>query len=100
LQVSVYANGSFRRRQFYTKISEWGLGKNMKDNEMRAIVQSLSHRKFDGRDGAIKVRGHQVDPAKIRRWQKRQGRMKDAVQLFPNRPAAGKSSRLSDVFLA
>jgi tetratricopeptide (TPR) repeat protein len=86
---------ALRRRQFYRKISEWGFEKNIKDKEMRTLVQDLNQRRNDGEDLAVELRGQQIDPVKIHRWQKRYGRMKDVVRPFSNNPSMGKSSSLS-----
>jgi tetratricopeptide (TPR) repeat protein len=85
-----------RRRQFYRKISEWGFEKNIKDKEMRALVQDLSQRQNDGEDLTVELRGQQVDPMKIQRWQKRHGKVKDIVRPFSRNPSIGKCSGLSD----
>jgi hypothetical protein len=62
-----------RRRQFYRKIIEWGFEKNIKDKEMRDLVQDLSQMKSDGNDSAFVLRGQKVDPMKIQRWQRKHG---------------------------
>jgi hypothetical protein len=79
-----------RRRQFYRKISDWGFEKNIKTNEMRALVEDLNERGNNNADLAVELRGHQVDPAKIHRWQKRHGKGKDIARSFPGHPSTGK----------
>jgi hypothetical protein len=62
---------------------------------MRALLQNLEDRKCSNPDLVVELRGHQVDPARIQRWQKRHGREKDVVRPFASGSAAGKSSWLS-----
>jgi tetratricopeptide (TPR) repeat protein len=85
---------AFRRRQFYRKISEWGFEKNIKDKEMQAIVQNMSL--MEGEDGSFiaELRGHQIDPAKIQRWQRSHRGRRDVVRPFLSHPSNGKSSCL------
>jgi tetratricopeptide (TPR) repeat protein len=85
----------FRRRQFYRKISEWGFEKNIKDKEMRTLVQDLNQRRNDGEGPTVELKGKQVDPVKMYRWQKRHGGMKDVARPFLSNHFLGKSSRLS-----
>jgi hypothetical protein len=84
-----------RRRQFYRKINEWGYEKNIKDKEMRTLVQDLSQRINNEEHLALELRGREVDPLKIQRWQKRHRRMKNVVRNFSNSLSMGKSSKLS-----
>jgi len=87
---------ALRRRQFYRKISEWGYEKNIKDKEMRTLVQDLSQRINDEEEFSLELRGREVDPVKIQRWQKKYRRMNYVVRSFSNNPSMGKSSKLSD----
>jgi hypothetical protein len=64
---------------------------------MREIVQNLNQCESKDADPTIELRGHQVDPAKIERWQRRNGRVKDVVTPFISRPFEGKSSLQSDI---
>jgi hypothetical protein len=68
-----------RRRQFYRKISEWGFEKNIKDKEMRALVQDLSQNTNDKIDHPIELRGQKVDLLKIQRWQRKHRGMKNVA---------------------
>lgn len=58
---------------------------------MRALVKNLSQRKNDGEDLSLELRGQEVDPAKIRRWQRRHGKLKDIVRSFSTNLPMGKS---------
>ncbi|KIM95304.1 hypothetical protein OIDMADRAFT_71929, partial [Oidiodendron maius Zn] len=61
-------------RQYRTRISQWGMDKNVKPNEMSAVVKKRQQRKIievNKRDLVFHVRGHKVDPQKIDRWMKR-----------------------------
>jgi hypothetical protein len=69
-----------RIRQYRTRISQWGKDKNIKSEEMRAIVKKRQERKLvDVNKGELifQVRGHQVEPQKIDRWMKRNNVPKD-----------------------
>jgi hypothetical protein len=85
-----------RKRQFYRKINDWGFEKNIKDKEMRTLIQDLVQRANTGEDLSPELRGRQVDPVKVERWRKRHGRVNDVVRLFPGNPSTGKFSRLSE----
>jgi len=85
---------ALRRRQFYRKVSEWGFEKNIKDKEMRAIVQNLSQMEGEGGSFMAELRGHQIDPAKIQRWQRTHRGRRDVVRPFLSRHSNGKSSCL------
>ena len=63
---------------------------------MRALVQDLSQRQNDGEDLTVELRGQQVDPMKIQRWQKRHGKVKDVIRPFSRNPSIGKCSGLSN----
>ena len=86
-----------RKRQFYRKISEWGFEKNIKDKEMRTLVQDLTRRQNSGEDLSIELRGRQVDPLRIQRWRRSHKGMNDVVRPILNNSSIGKSSRLSDI---
>ncbi|KAF1967391.1 hypothetical protein BU23DRAFT_437468, partial [Bimuria novae-zelandiae CBS 107.79] len=61
-------------RQYRTRISQWGKDKNVKPQEMEAIVRKRQKRKLvetDKRPLVFEVRGGQVEPQKIERWMKR-----------------------------
>ncbi|KAF2787012.1 hypothetical protein K505DRAFT_134338, partial [Melanomma pulvis-pyrius CBS 109.77] len=61
-------------RQYRTRISQWRKDKNIKPEEMRAIVRKRQQRKL--REGnkaelVFTVRGQPVEPQKVDRWMKR-----------------------------
>jgi hypothetical protein len=87
---------ALRKRQFYRKISDWGFEKNIKDKEMRTLVQDLTRRQNDGEDLSIELRGRQVDPVRIQRWRRSHRKMKDVVRPILSNPSIGKFSRPSD----
>ena len=63
-----------RVRQYRTRISQWGLDKNIKPQEMKAIIKKRQKRKFvETNKGELSfvVRGNAVDSKKIDRWMKR-----------------------------
>ena len=80
----------FRRRQFYRKIDEWGFKKNIKDNEMREIVQNLSSGVPNPTEAPVELRLQRVDPAKIQRWQKKSKLGVKTSRTFSNGTTAGK----------
>src|ERR1700722_4089677 len=84
-----------RKRQFYRKIKEWGFEKNIKDKEMRTIVQGLNQRGNDEEDLNVELRGQRVDPVKIQRWQRRHRRSKDVTRPFSSNLSNRKYSQLS-----
>jgi len=72
-------------------VSEWGLDKNVKPNEMKAIVRMRQQRKLvetNKRELGFKVRGNLVEPEKIDRWMKRNEIPEDMV--YAPSPAVGK----------
>jgi hypothetical protein len=63
-----------RPRQYRMRISQWGKDKNVKTQEMEAIVRKRQTRKLVETDKGqlvFEVRGSQVEPHKIERWMKR-----------------------------
>ncbi|OCK87054.1 TPR-like protein [Cenococcum geophilum 1.58] len=61
-------------RQYRTRISQWGLDKNIKPEEMRSIVRKRQQRKLvEVNKGELifQVRGYKIEPQKIDRWMKR-----------------------------
>ena len=74
-------------------MSQWGLDKNIKPNEMKAIVRKRQQRRLvETNKGELvfKVRGNVVDPDKIDRWMKRNEVPEDMV--YASTPAAGKGA--------
>jgi hypothetical protein len=83
-------------------VSQWDLDKNIKPNEMKAIVRKRQQRKlaetYKG-ELAFKVRGNMVEPEKIDRWMKRNDVSENMV--YAPSPAAGESAHrcsLSPIF--
>ncbi|KAJ4329557.1 hypothetical protein N0V87_010753 [Didymella glomerata] len=61
-------------RQYRSRISQWGKDKNVKLQEMQAIVRKRQKRKLVETDKGqlvFKVRGSKVEQQKIERWMKR-----------------------------
>ncbi|KZM23330.1 hypothetical protein ST47_g5538 [Ascochyta rabiei] len=61
-------------RQYRTRISQWNQDKNVKPEEMQAIVRKRQRRKLietNKRELIFNVRGNHVPPQKIERWMKR-----------------------------
>ena len=80
-----------RVRQYRTRISQWGLDKNIKPQEMKAIVKKRLQRKLvesDKGELIFTVRGSTVEPKKIDRWIKR-NEIPESVLYAPS-PAACK----------
>jgi uncharacterized protein YggL (DUF469 family) len=72
-------------------VSEWGLDKNVKPNEMKVIVRKRQQRKLvvtNKRELVFKMRGNLVEPEKIDRWMKRNGIPEDVI--YAPSPAASK----------
>jgi hypothetical protein len=65
------ADLDYRRRQLNRKIHDWSLDKSVKSHEMRAIIRMQQSGKKDGERSVFRVRGREVEPAKIKRWQSR-----------------------------
>ncbi|KAF2736995.1 hypothetical protein EJ04DRAFT_395115, partial [Polyplosphaeria fusca] len=73
-------------RQYRTRISQWGEDKNVKPQEMKAIVRKRQKRKLvetNKRPLEFEVRGSQVEPQKIERWMKRH----DVLESFLYAPS-------------
>ncbi|KAL8941876.1 MAG: hypothetical protein Q9216_001986 [Gyalolechia sp. 2 TL-2023] len=68
-------------RQYKRRISEWRLDKNVKEDEMRAIIAMQSWRLRQGKASKFYVRGREVDALKIKRFARRK---EVAVALPPD----------------
>lgn len=82
---------SVRIRQYRTRIGQWGKDKNVKPQEMKAIVRKRQIRKLDETDKKplqFTVRGDPVEPEKIDRWMKRNHVAEDV--LYNTNTSAGK----------
>ncbi|KAH8745009.1 hypothetical protein F5883DRAFT_588450 [Diaporthe sp. PMI_573] len=78
-------------RQYRTRISQWGKDRNVKPQEMEAIVRKRQKRKLvetDKRPLVFEVRGGQVEPQKIERWMKRH----DVAESFLYAPSPAAST--------
>lgn len=90
-----------RLRQYRTRITQWGKDKNIKPEEMGAIVRKQQRRKLvevDKRELEFKVRGCTVETQKIDRWKKRNN-VTDSFLYAPS-PTACKSGLLLSTFNA
>lgn len=66
------SNNGCSERQYKTRISQWALEKNVKFDEMKAIVRKYQERKVqEGKDTLFRVRKRPVDPKKISRFIKK-----------------------------
>ncbi|KAH8732423.1 hypothetical protein GQ44DRAFT_766561 [Phaeosphaeriaceae sp. PMI808] len=80
-------------RQYRLRISQWGLDKNVKTREMKAIVRKRQQRKLvDVTKGELvfNIRGNEVGPQKIDRFMKRNNIPES--QLFMASPGASTPS--------
>ncbi|KAF2248169.1 hypothetical protein BU26DRAFT_519899 [Trematosphaeria pertusa] len=80
-------------RQYRTRISQWRKDKNVKPQEMKAIVRKRQQRKLvevDKRGLVFEVRDNEVEPRKIDRWMKRHG-IPESLPYAPS-PAASTPS--------
>jgi hypothetical protein len=80
------------------RISQWGKDKNVKTQEMQAIVRKRQRRKLveTGKGQlAFEVRGSKVEPQKIERWMKRHDVVDSA--LYAPSPAACKLTQAKHV---
>jgi hypothetical protein len=80
-----------RLRQYRSRISQWGLDKNVKSVEMKAIVRKRQQRRLveDKGDLRFTVRGTTVEQHKIERWMKL-NKVPESFLYVPS-PAACKS---------
>jgi len=67
------ANSIGRKKQLTHRISAWGLEKNVKGVERRAIIQSLSPELKSASFETKSIRGRALTKAKLERWMKREG---------------------------
>ncbi|KAL6922334.1 hypothetical protein FSHL1_006297 [Fusarium sambucinum] len=80
-------------RQYRTRITQWGKDKNVKPQEMSAIVRKRQQRKLveiDKREQSFTVRGRNVEPHKIDRWMSRND--VSQASLYAPSPAASTPS--------
>ncbi|WXC58018.1 hypothetical protein SNK03_003916 [Fusarium graminearum] len=80
-------------RQYRTRITQWGKDKNVKSQEMSAIVRKRQQRRLvevDKREQTFTVRGRDVEPHKIDRWMTRNN--VPQTSLYAPSPAASTPS--------
>ncbi|KAL8789264.1 MAG: hypothetical protein Q9195_006910 [Heterodermia aff. obscurata] len=82
-------------RQYKRKITEWRIDKNVKDDEMRAILAKQDARKREGKDSVFYVRGRLVQNKKIDRFRHRKGLSGGGLDTIekPQSKATGQSAR-------
>ena len=91
-------NELLRVRQYRSRLTRWKLDKNVKPEEMKAIVRLRQQRSLvesDKRDLKFRVRGQEVEPQNIERWLKRHDAMESA--LYATSSAVCKSLRVDHV---
>ncbi|KAF2466286.1 TPR-like protein [Lindgomyces ingoldianus] len=85
-------------RQYRTRISQWGKDKNIKPEEMKAIVRKRQERKLvesSKRELVFTVRGSEVEPQKINRWMKRNN-VRESLLYAPTTPSAVRCQTISE----
>ncbi|KAL8881013.1 MAG: hypothetical protein Q9198_001695 [Flavoplaca austrocitrina] len=70
-------------RQYKRRITEWQLDKNVKDDEMRAIIAVEAMRLRQGKKSTFHVRGRRVDRKKIDRFVQRKRIDRKALDSLP-----------------
>ncbi|KAL9618015.1 MAG: hypothetical protein Q9204_008440, partial [Flavoplaca sp. TL-2023a] len=70
-------------RQYKRRITEWQLDKNVKDEEMRAIIAVEAIRIRQGKKSTFHVRGRRVDRKKIDRFVQRKRIDRNALDSLP-----------------
>ena len=64
---------TFSKKMYKTKITQWGLDKKNKENEMRAIMRKTGCRVFKGKDSTFYIRGKTVKFENVVRYCERKG---------------------------
>ena len=79
-----------RRKQYTTKLKEWGYEKNIKEADMKAIVKKDLKRKAENplRPSAFRLRGKPVPNHKIERYEKDNGLANDDLDPLEATPSA------------
>lgn len=65
---------------YKNKITQWGLDKNNKENEIRAIVRKTTERAAVGKKSVARIRGRVLDPEEIQRYLKRKSHSMEFAQ--------------------
>ena len=60
-------------KMYKTRLAKWGLYKNNREHEMKAIFSKLTDRAAVGKDSSFELRGHRVDMKDAERYFKRKG---------------------------
>jgi hypothetical protein len=66
---------------YKNKITQWGLDKNNKENEIRAIVRKTTQRAAVGKKSVARIRGRVLDPEEIQRYLKRKSHSMESAQV-------------------
>ncbi len=85
-EMEISHNFVATERMYKRRISDWDLDKNVKDEEMRAIIACRAMRLQQGEKSAFYVRGRLVDRKKIDRFAQRKGidpMILDGVSVLP-----------------
>ncbi|KAL8787109.1 MAG: hypothetical protein Q9195_007937 [Heterodermia aff. obscurata] len=79
-----------RRKQYTTKLKEWGYDKNIKETDMRAIAHKDLKRKAEDplRPSTFRLRGKPVPNSKIERYEKDKGFLNDGFDPLAATPSA------------
>jgi hypothetical protein len=87
----IQTNHAPRIRQYRSRLTQWKLDKNIKSDEMKAIIRHRQQRRLiETSKPALefRVRGQDVEPQKIERWMKSHNVMES--MLYAPSPAACK----------
>ena len=93
-QYQSRTDGVTRRKQYNTKISKWRVGKNVKANEMRAIIRKEQKRKKENppKETVSRVRKRDVGPSKIARFIREKGTTDEDDMMLDAGTFAGRQS--------
>ncbi|KAL8701677.1 MAG: hypothetical protein Q9201_004780 [Fulgogasparrea decipioides] len=69
-------------RQYKRRISEWHIDKNVKEDEMRAIISIEAERQRQGKKSIFYVRDREVGPKKIERFARRKNINRGVVEHY------------------
>ncbi|KAF8850846.1 hypothetical protein BDZ45DRAFT_167732 [Acephala macrosclerotiorum] len=68
-------------KQYKRKLQLWGLNKNVKGSEMKALVRKQQKRKEVGKKTVCRVRGYEIDEARISRYIARKAKQETGSAL-------------------
>jgi tetratricopeptide (TPR) repeat protein len=83
-----------RKKQFNHRIRQWGLEKNVKRKERRAILESVDG---EGQFEERVWRGRKLDKAKIERWRKREQLKVAGCSALPELDVGGEGEAMENV---